>query len=245
MRTRVCIASGIGVMLLATGLVWSDDESARSLVDKAIQAAGGAKNLAKHKAFTFSEKGTYYGMGDGLPFEGKYAVQRPKQFRMVIKDVFTIVLNGDKGWVKSPNDTKEMNEDELQQQQIEARAGWITTLLPLKDKAFNLKKLEDVEVDGKAAAGVLVSRKGYPDVKIYFDKKSGLVVKSAHQAKSSEENFKEVNQETYLSDYREVAGAQVAHKIVIKRDGKNYVEGEISGYEAKGKLDDTVFAQPE
>jgi outer membrane lipoprotein-sorting protein len=242
MRTRVCIASG--VLLLATGLVWSDDESARSLVDKAIQAAGGAKNLAKHKAATFSEKGTYYGMGDGLPFSGKYAIQRPKQFRMEIVDVFTIVLNGDKGWMKSQDNTKELSKEELQQQQTEARAGAIGSLLPLKNKAFNLKKLEDVKVDGKAAAGILVIRKGYPEVKLYFDKKTGLLVKGEHKTKSSEEMFKEVNQETYFSDYREIDGAKIAHKLVIKRDGKNYVEGEISDYEAKGKLDDSVFAQP-
>jgi hypothetical protein len=244
MRTRVCIASGIAVMLLATGLVRSDDDSARSLVDKAIEAAGGAKNLAKHNAAVFTEKGTYYGMGDGLPFIGKYSIQRPKQFRMEIAEVFTVVLNGDKGWMKSQGNTKELNKEELEQQQTEARAGAIGSLLPLRNKKFNLKKLDDAKVNGKSAAAILVSRKGYPEVKLYFDKKTGLLVKGEHKTKSSEEEFKVVNQETYLSDYREVDGAKIAHKIVIKRDGKNYVEAEITEYEAKGKLDASVFAQP-
>jgi hypothetical protein len=242
MRTRICLASALALM--AAGLVRSGEESARSLVDKAIEAAGGAKTLAKHQAATWNEKGTYYGMGDGLPYTATYAVQWPKQTRMEVKDVFTVVLNGDKGWKKGQDETKEMTKEELDQQGHELKAGWIASLLPLNDRAFTLKKLGDIKVEDQAAAGVLVTRKAHPDVKLYFDKNTGLLVKTEHRAKAAEEEFKEVTQETYLSDYREVDGAKVPHKIVVKRDGKNYVEAEVSNYKAKGKLDNSVFAQP-
>jgi len=244
MRTRVCIASGIAIAFLATGLVWSGEDTARTLVDKAIKAAGGAKMLAKHNAATWNEKGTYYGMGDGLPYTATYAVQWPRQSRMEIKGVFTIVLNGDKGWMKGMDGTKEMGKKELEQQQAELRVGWVSSLLPLKDKAFKLAALEEIKVNDQPAAGVLVTRKGYPDIKLYFDKKTGLPVKTEHRAKAAEKKFMEVNQETYLSDYREVGGANIPHKIVVKRDGKNFVEAELSDYEAKGKLPDSVFAEP-
>jgi hypothetical protein len=238
------IFSGLVVALTVGGLVWSGEDDARSLVAKAIKAAGGAKNLAKHNAATWAEKGTYYGMGEGLPYTAKYAVQWPNQSRMEIQGVFTIVLNGDKGWMKGMDGTKAMGKKELEQQKDELRAGWISSLLPLKDKAFTLKQIEGTKVDGRPAAGVVVTRKGYPEVKLYFDKETGLLVKAAHRAKSAEQGFKEVSQEAYLSDYREVAGAKIPHKVVVKRDGKNFVEAEMSGYEAKGKLPDSVFGEP-
>lgn len=51
--------------LLCAGVAGTEvQQDAWALVDKAI---GGAKRLAKYNAATWEEKGTYYGMGDGLP----------------------------------------------------------------------------------------------------------------------------------------------------------------------------------
>jgi outer membrane lipoprotein-sorting protein len=229
--------------VLVAGVAWSGDD-ARAVIDNAIKAMGGAKNLAKFKAMTFSEKGTYYGMGEGLPYTGKYALQWPNQFRMEIAGVFTTVLNGDKGWVKSPKETREMTEQERKVYQVERRAGWVSSLVPLQDPEFALSKLSDGDVEGKPAAGVLVTRKGYPKVKLYFDKKSGLPVKTSYRVQAPEKEFKETTQEIYYSNYQPVDGVKMAHKLVVKRDGKLFVEAEVMDIHAKGKLANSVFAQP-
>ena len=103
------------------------DEKARAVVNKAIKAMGGEKKLAKHQAFRSKEAGTYYGMGEGIPYTGVYAVQWPGQFSMEIEGVFTIVLNKDKGWVKSTGNTVEMPEEQLKKQKSDHFAGWTTT----------------------------------------------------------------------------------------------------------------------
>src|SRR6516162_5757230 len=66
-----------GVLLLGSGALLrsGEGEDGRAIVAKAIKAAGGADNLAKHKSATFKGKGTYYGMGKGLPYSGNYAFQ--------------------------------------------------------------------------------------------------------------------------------------------------------------------------
>jgi hypothetical protein len=53
-----------------------------------------------------------------------------------------------------------------------------------------------------------------------------------------------VTAEIYYSKYEEIDGARVPTRFVMKRDGKLYVEADVSDYKAVGKLDDAVFAKP-
>src|SRR5437762_6020316 len=103
--------------LVTTGAARADDApAARAVIDKAIKASGGAAGLDKFKAHTFQETGTYYGMGAGLPYTAKVAVQRPNKIRMEIVNVFTLVVNGDKGWVKAGDMVMDMEADQLKNQ---------------------------------------------------------------------------------------------------------------------------------
>src|SRR5260370_29445128 len=109
MRKTLGIVIAATLVIVWSGVAWSgEDANPRAIVAQAIKAMGGEKNLATHNAATWTEKGTYYGMGEGLPFTGKYQVQMPDKFRMEIEGVFTIVFSGDKGWIHSGGDTKAM-----------------------------------------------------------------------------------------------------------------------------------------
>jgi hypothetical protein len=238
--------AGLLIILAATsaGRAWADDRAeARAVIDRAIRATGGEEKLAKFKAQTWREKGKFYGLGDGLPYTGKSAVQFPDKFRMEIEGVFTIVLNGDKGWVQSQGETKEMTKEQLASQKEGLYGGWVSTLIPLKDRAFTLSPLAEVRVNNRPAVGVKVSRKGHKDVSLYFDKETGLLVKSEQRVHSAEQD-KEVLQESIYSDYKEVEGVKVPMKGTIKRDGKPYVEAENQDVKPAGKLDESVFAKP-
>lgn len=222
-----------------------DADKALAVVDKAIKALGGEANLAKFKAQTWKEKGTYFGMGEGLPYTGVYAMQFPDKFKMEIEGVFMIVLDGDKGWIKANGEVKEMTKEQLAEQQESQYAGWVTSLAPLKGKGYQLALIDDMKVEGKPAAGVKVTHKGHRDVKLFFDKKTGLLVKSEYIVKAEELKGKEVLQEVYYSSYKEVAGAKIPSKIVIKRDGKRFVEAENMDVKPVKKLPAGTFAKPE
>jgi hypothetical protein len=244
MRKTGCLV--VAVALVVAGLSRADDRSeAMALIDKAIKAAGGEAKLAKFNAQTWTEKGTYYGMGNGLPYTGHYAIQRPDKFSMEIEGVFKIVLNGDKGWIKSGDGaTMDMTKEQLAEQKEEQYTGWVASLLPLKDKGYTLAPLAEIKVDSRPAVGVKVAHEGHRDVKLYFDKETALLAKSEQTAKDLEQGGKEVNQEAFYSNYKEVEGAQIPMKIVIKRDGKLFVEAENLDVKPAGKLDDKVFAKP-
>jgi hypothetical protein len=184
-------------------------------------------------------------MGNGQPYTGKYAAQWPGQFRMEIVDVFTVVLDGDKGWIKSMGEIKEMSKEQIAAQRNDQRAGWMSSLLPLKDKAFGLKTLPDAKVGTQETRVVLATRPDWPEVRLYFDKTSNYLTKMEYRTKAAELGFKELAAEMLYSDFRDVDGVKVPHKMVMKRDGKLFVEAEVTSMEAKGKLDAKTFARPE
>lgn len=233
------------VALVLTPVVRADDQAdALALVSKSIAAMGGAEKVAKFKAQTWKEKGIYYGMGDGLPYTGNYAVQWPNQFRMEIEGVFTIVLNGDKGWVKTQDAVNEIPAEQLKHQQEEHYGGWVSSLLPLKDKMFTLSPVGELKIDNRDAVGIRVSSKDHRDVNLYFDKQTNLLIKTEHNVNANELGGKEVLQETFLTEYREADGVKVPMKVTLKRDGKLFVEAENSEVKGVGMLDDSVFAKP-
>ena len=222
----------------------ADPADAQALVDKAIKATGGEATLAKFKGHTWSEKGTYYGMGQGLPYTGKYAIQFPDQFRMEIEGVFTVVVNKDKGWMNTNGQTMEMTKEQLANQKEGFYFGQVSQLVPLKDKAFTLASLPEIRIDGRAALGVKVSHKDHKDVSLYFDKATGLMVKGEQRVKAEEMGGKEVLQESWHTDHKAISGIQVPMKLIIKRDGKLFLEAEHSDLKFAEKLEDKVFAKP-
>src|SRR5258707_6399089 len=113
MRSTWCMPAVV-LLLGAVPLSRAEEPSAaHAVIDKAIKAVGGEEKLAKFKAQTWKETGTYHGTGTPLPYKSNLAVQWPAQFRMEIEGFFTIVLNGDKGWIKQGEDTQEMTKDQL------------------------------------------------------------------------------------------------------------------------------------
>jgi hypothetical protein len=235
--------TGVLAIILASPL--RADDAAKATVDKAVKAIGGMQKLDKLKAVTTKDKGTYYGMGDGIPYTANYSTQWPDRFRVEIEGYIIIVLDGDKGWTQMNGETKEMDKEELARHQEDLFANWVTNLKPLQDKAFILAPLGEIKVDGKPAVGVKVSHKDHKDISLYFDKDTGLLVKTERRVQTGpEQGNMEVNQETFFSDYKDVDGLKIPMKAVIKRDGKQFVEAEHIEVKLVDKLDGKVFAKP-
>jgi hypothetical protein len=244
MHTKLAVSVIVG-LILAVGRARADDAAdAKKLVDRAIEAIGGEEKLAPHAAQTFSESGTYYGMGSGLPYTGNYAVQWPDKFKMEIEGIFTIVINGDTGFTVMGGVATDMSEQELAHQQQQHYVGWVASLTCLDDEGFTLATAGEANVESQPASGVKVSHEGRPDVTLWFDKQTGRLVKTEYRGTSSEKGYQEVLHETFYSDFKDFAGVQLATKMLMKVDGERYIETQIQKLEAVGKLDPSVFAKP-
>lgn len=251
MRKTWCLVAA--AVALAAGAARADDKTeARAVIDKALKAVGDADKRGEGKAVTFKVKGKAYATGAALDYTGEWSVQPPDKIHFQLdldvngmKLTIVQVFNGKEGWTKVNDQVSDMDKDAVAEVEEELYAGGVTALWPLvKDKGYGLSLVGDAQVGDHAAVGVRVSNEGHRDVNLFFDKKTGLLLKSERRIKDQTNGGQEATQETFYSDYQDVGGAKHARKVVIKRDGKDYTDVEVTEFEFKDKLDDSTFAKP-
>jgi hypothetical protein len=227
-----------------------DDKDLRAIINKAVAAHGGEANLAKYPAQTMKFNGKFHGMGDPIDFTMDIAFQK-KQFRfgMDMKvmgfDLKIIsALNGDKGWNKVNDEVKDMPAEEVTEHKEQMHIDKVISLLPLKSKDYKLSSLGDVKVGDQPAVGVRVSRDGHRDVNLFFDQAKGRLVKSEYIVKDFQAGAKEVNQANFYSEYKEFQGTRHPTRVSIERDGKKYVDAQMTEIQLLEKLDDSMFDRP-
>ena len=190
-------------------------------------------------------------MGTEVEFTGDWALQAPEQARASVTVdlggmIFKLVrvVNGDQGWMKqNDNDAQSMPDEALAEEKRQLIAQWALSLVPLKSAAFELTALGDSKVDDRPTAGVAATAKQGREIKLYFDKDSGLLLKTASKVKDMMSGD-DVSQDVFYSDYKEVDGIKRAMKTKILRDGKKFLEMETSDFKPVEKLEDKVFAKP-
>jgi hypothetical protein len=263
----------VGCVFAAVAPARADDaKAARAVIDKAIKAHGGSDALKKFQGSVSTFKGTFRGMGMELPMTGEISMSGPSQAKVAIEidaggQKFSIVnvVNGKKGWTKLGDAVMELDQDamaeaigwtklgdavmELDQDAMaeaieKQHAGWVASLSPLVEgKGYTLATTGEQMVGETKVIGIKVTTHGRRDVDLYFNKETGLLVKYEVRVKD-EGSGQEVLEETVQSDYKEIQGTKQAMKLTTKRDGKAYLDIELSDVQLSEKLDDGVFVKP-
>jgi hypothetical protein len=242
----------VGLALLAAGWCAADDaDTVKSVLDKGIKALGGEDKISKYPGLMLKGPCKVYDNGKALPYTGSFYTQGLDKSRTVIvekvqdNDVPIItVVNGNKGWVKEAgNETKELDNDSLNDEKENLYFNWIQMLVPLKGKEYKLTALGEIKVNNKPALGINVACKGRRDAKLYFDKETGLLVKAEHKVRDPDTK-KDATEELFLSDYKEVDGIKIAMKYLVKWDGKTRSEADMSEAKFFEKIDDKLFQKP-
>ena len=121
-----------------------------------------------------------------------------------------------------------MDKDQMAEAREDMHANAVTRFAPAVYKKAKLEPVGEVKINDKPALGLRVEVR-VSDVTLYFDKKSHHLVKSAApKSKNAMNGGSEFNNETYYSDYKKVDGVQVPFRVTTHRDGKKYVESEIT-----------------
>jgi hypothetical protein len=235
-------------LLASVSPIRADDEAKlRAVIDKAIKAHGGADNLKKFQAKVIKSKGTFYGMGEGIEYTEEMSIQYPHRIRIDIEAPnfkFTQVFDKDKGWRKINDNTEEMSKEEAAEVRAQMYAGTVANLVVLQDKSYKLSPVGEAKVGDRATVGVRVEHEGHRPVNLFFDKDNGLLLKAETTGKDTRNDNKEFTTEELFGDYKKAGELMVAHKLTVNRDGKKYVEAEITECKPSEKLDDNVFAKP-
>jgi hypothetical protein len=185
-------------------------EPPRAVIARAVQALGGEAVARRARAIQARLKGVLHD-GEKIAFTADEFLQLPDQMKYVYyldqqgsKNSFTVIVARSKGWERQMDQTTAMDTATLAESQAKGYVHYLATLLPLLDGTQHvLSPLGEVQVEGQPAVGIKVTLSGRPDVMLYFDTASGLLVKLQYRAKQAATG-KEGLEEEYYSDYREV-----------------------------------------
>lgn len=229
------------------------DDQPKDVIARAIKAHGGEEMLSKNKAGTSTGKGKMNvpGVGD-IEFTQESCHMLPDKLKESIQmtvagqniSVLTLVT-GDKQYLIVNG--KEMDVDDATKEALKdvghmLKMGKLVGLL--KDKDIELSLIGEEKVEDKPAVGVRVVAKGHKDVSLWFDKKTNLLAKLEHRG-SDPFTKSEVNEERIIAEYmNNKDGIPVPKKIIIKHDGKTFLELEMSDVQLLEKLDDGDFKKP-
>jgi outer membrane lipoprotein-sorting protein len=249
MRQLLCAFLTAGLLVGLVSRAPAADE-ARAIIDKAIKAHKGKAKAEKYTAIQTKCKGKLEIAG-GIDFTQENSVQFPNKFKEVLEGEVmnqnfnsTTVYNGKDVWVKVNGEEVKLDKKKLLATMKEAAyLIKISQMTDLKDKKYKLSALGEAKVNGKPALGVKVSCKGQKDVDFYFDKKTGLLAKMERRTVDFMTD-QEVSEERIITEYQEVEGRKVAKKLTVNRDGKKFMEVEVTEMKFVDKLDDSEFDKP-
>lgn len=230
------------------------DKAAEAVVRKAIDAHGGKDALAKHTTTKFTIKGSITVGTAENPFTGVVTTGAPGKYRLEMeaqldrqKYSVTQVVNG--STVKSNRllnnlPLSKLTDPEQEELVTSAALQEANQLLPLLDpKRFTLKSVPDEEVAGKPAAGVSATlAEAKKEVKLYFDRDTGRLVKTSRKGLGPADNGSvEVVQDALWSNYKAYDGVQVATAVRVLHDGKPFMTFEVTAYARLDKPDPKLF----
>jgi hypothetical protein len=249
MRKLFATGVALGLVLTLAGFARAQGET-QAIIDKAIKAQGGLEKVAKFKAAQMKSKGTINLLGNDVAITMENAFQWPDKMKSVAQMELmgmpinqTVVANGDKCWIKINDMIVDLPEKILESVKDSLYVERVASMVLLKDKSLEISPLGEAKIDGKDAVGLKASSKGKPDVSLYYDKESGLLLQTENRMLDPM-SMQEVTQKRLFKDYKDIDGTKRPSKVVIEKDGTKYIEMEITEMKLLEKLDDNEFQMP-
>jgi hypothetical protein len=168
-----------------------------------------------------------------VSFTNETTVQLPDHFKSVVRLTFgektqTIVhlFDGDRATIVVDGQTQPVTTTHTSQLRQTLQLNQALRLVPLlADPTFQLTPLGETNINGRPALGVRVMGHGQRDVRLFFDRSSGLLVKTEQLLDGV--GGKDVRNEAFYSHYRELGGYLRPGKITALRDGVKVMEAEL------------------
>lgn len=244
LATGFCVLGGLAVCA-------QDNTELKAILKKSIDAHGGEKQLAKFKAVNTKFKGTMEIMNNKVDVVGDTLLQRPDKVRNLLKldfngkqiDILT-VFTGKKLWVNAAGQTREIDDPKIldaARDEMKAEVGG--HMMDYLKPPYELNAIGQVKVRGKDTIGIRISKKGQKDFSMFFDKKTFLLAKTEMRTLDAGTG-QEVTQEKFVLEYQDKDGMKIAKRVEIQKDGKTFMDIEITEIRALESIDEAMFMRP-
>ncbi len=221
----------------------------QAVIRRGIRAHGGADRLDRLRLVRETTEGTLTVLSRTTAFTSETLQRLPGQFRHTLtsevggKDLRIVqVFDGKQGWLIEGGLTRAVDDRILAGWKATAHAAHVASLTPLlaADKGYRLTSLGEKPVLGKPALGVKVSAPEQRDVCLWFDRKTGLLVKRDLHPHATAESV----QEEIYSDFKDVDGLQRPTRVKVLINGVPHAECTIRSTQFLDRVDDKEFARP-
>jgi len=211
--------------------------SAEQLLDKFVQASGGAASIDKINSRVMS--GIIDIGGKSLPID-IYAQDPEKRIsytHMPEGDSVT-AFNGHEGWLGAPGrPIREMNSSDLDAAAMDADLHLATHLKGM----FSKLQTRGTEKIGDHDTYVLVAqRENKPPVRLYFDTESGLLVRLVRFGETA---LGLLPTQIDYTDYREANGVKVPYRWTLARPSGRFTI-QVNDLKQNVPVDDARFVKP-
>ncbi|HKV08617.1 MAG TPA: outer membrane lipoprotein-sorting protein [Thermoanaerobaculia bacterium] len=190
-------------------------QTADELIEKSIQAQGGREKIEAVKSARMTGKMT---MGQGMEAPILIETVDPNKFRMELTfQGMTMIQawDGKSGWQVQPfmgkTEPEAMNEQD--QKAMERQLENMDLLTKYKEKGHTVELVGKEELEGSPVYKIKLTKKNGEVSNVYLDAETYLLVK---QTGKTQMQGQELESETNLSDYKEVAGVLYPYSIQTK-----------------------------
>ena len=212
--------------------------TADALIDKYIQAAGGADAIQKVSSRV--EKGTMSAQGQQFPIEiyAKAPDKRVSLMHLPNGGDSVTAFDGGSGWLGSPGrPVREMHGGDVEVARLDADLHFPTQIKQI----FKELKTDGTEKVGDHETYVVTgTRDGQPPVHLYFDEQSGLLVRMVRYVDSPLGlNPSQVD----YADYRASSGAKIPYRWTLARPSGSFTI-QVQDVQQNVPVDDAKFNRP-
>lgn len=216
----------------------SSGPTAEQLLDKYVQASGGAAAIDKVTSRTM--KGTIDFGGKSLPIDiySKDPDKRISFTHMPEGDSIT-AFDGHEGWLGTPGrpGAREMHGSELDAASIDADLHLATHL---KSMFHELQVQGSESIGGHDAYLVVGQRDGKPPLRLYFDEQSGLLVRLVRYGDTA---LGLLPTQIDYADYRDTNGVKIPYRWTLARPSGRFTI-QVTEVKQNVVVDDAKFAKP-
>jgi zinc protease len=217
-----------------------EDAAGRTLLAAVIDAKGGVDALRSVRNIRVATKTTMISPEGRTEAEATTYLEYPKRVRVetTFQGVASVqIFDGEHAWVRDPSGLHEIPERPTRDLLVSLRRDTIALLLAAERGALRVRRLPDSRAEaGTTYQALEVSAADLDPVVLYVDPETHLIAYQTYTLGRGQPVIEE-----HFSDYRPVAGVQIAFVATVRRGGQTILERHLSDIRINIPLDPSLF----
>lgn len=246
MRKLLLLIPLAGILLAALYHFLSRTDAGRELLAQAVEAHGGEAGYQRTRIGTVKGVGLQ-SLAHDVPFTWEETFHLPDRLKRVLRmpthqtALTQLAANGKYRVFDGPQEVSSTPLEEVNDL-VESTPDILGRLVMAMRRKTEITLIDEIEVQGRPAAGIEVDQGAAGKVQLYFDRQSHRVVKMTRHQKLPEAGTVWV--ELFPWEYQVVDGVAIPYKMRIYREGQLSFDMTVKEVKFVERLDDSVFAGP-